>query len=172
LPFASSSFDMVVAGFVVNHLDAPHTALREMARVVRRGGVVLASAFETGPSHVTKEQVDRALASFGFENPAWHDALKTEREPRTGTVDGLRRVAAAGGFASGDVDVVSGAVDSGLRTAADFVDYRFGMASHAPFVASLDAATRARAYDAALAAIGDDPPPLVPTLLVLVARRP
>src|SRR3954453_2495582 len=40
LPFADASFDAVVAGFVVNHLPRPESALAECARVLRPGGSV------------------------------------------------------------------------------------------------------------------------------------
>jgi SAM-dependent methyltransferase len=41
LPFASRAFDVVVASSVLEYVDAPAAVLRECARVLRPGGVVL-----------------------------------------------------------------------------------------------------------------------------------
>src|SRR3954469_4237468 len=46
LPFADASFDAVVAGFVVNHLPRPESALAECARVLRPGGRVAATVWD------------------------------------------------------------------------------------------------------------------------------
>jgi hypothetical protein len=115
-----------------------------------------------------KDDVDRALAPFGFAVPEWHTVMKNDIEPLTATVDGLLRVARAAGV--DDADVVVHHVDSGLRTPDDLVALRFGMATVAPFLARLDAPTREQARAASVAALGDDPPPFVVDLLVLVAR--
>ncbi|MCU1427465.1 MAG: class SAM-dependent methyltransferase [Actinomycetia bacterium] len=167
LPFMGASFDVVAAGCVLNHLPRPDHALREMARVTGPGGCVLASTFGTTEAHPVKEQVDRALATFGFRNPAWHDAMKRDIEPRTATPDGLLAAATAAGISVARVDTL--VIDSGLRTAEDFVHWRLGMASTAPFFAGLDDRSRRGAFDAAVEAVGMSPPPFAPTLLVLVA---
>lgn len=41
LPFRDSSFDLATANMVVEHLDAPETQLREVARVLRPGGLFI-----------------------------------------------------------------------------------------------------------------------------------
>jgi SAM-dependent methyltransferase len=43
LPLRSDAVDVVVAALVVSHLDAPRQALREAARVLRSGGVLVLS---------------------------------------------------------------------------------------------------------------------------------
>lgn len=48
LPFASSSFDIVVSAFVLTHVDDPDAALLDMARVLRPGGRVGLSAWAAG----------------------------------------------------------------------------------------------------------------------------
>jgi SAM-dependent methyltransferase len=41
LPFAEDTFDLVTANMVVEHLDDPATQFREIARVLKRGGVFI-----------------------------------------------------------------------------------------------------------------------------------
>ena len=43
LPFEDGAFDLVVAAFVVNHLDDPRAGVAEMARVTAPGGRVVAT---------------------------------------------------------------------------------------------------------------------------------
>jgi SAM-dependent methyltransferase len=43
LPFQASSFDLVLAGEVIEHMPFPEQLLSEIARVLRHGGVVLGS---------------------------------------------------------------------------------------------------------------------------------
>jgi SAM-dependent methyltransferase len=46
LPFADASFDVVLAGFVINHLPRPERALAEFARVLRPGGRVAVTVWD------------------------------------------------------------------------------------------------------------------------------
>ena len=46
LPWASTSFDAVVSGLVLNFVPAPEHAASEMARVARRGGMVAAYVWD------------------------------------------------------------------------------------------------------------------------------
>jgi SAM-dependent methyltransferase len=41
LPFASGAFDLITANMVAEHLTAPETCFREIARILRPGGIVL-----------------------------------------------------------------------------------------------------------------------------------
>ncbi len=50
LPFADSSFDVVIANQMIYHVPDPSRALREFARVLRAGGVLMAST--VGPGHL------------------------------------------------------------------------------------------------------------------------
>jgi SAM-dependent methyltransferase len=62
LPFAPASFDIAFYHFVLLWLTQPATALREMARVVRRGGVVLALA---EPDYTQRVDEPGELAALG-----------------------------------------------------------------------------------------------------------
>ena len=76
LPLRSRQFDLVVAGFVLNHVAEHVAALRELGRVTRPGGVVLASVFGNERSAL-KEVVDERLQAFG-----WSTAGVVHRRPR------------------------------------------------------------------------------------------
>jgi SAM-dependent methyltransferase len=167
-PFPSGTFDAATAGCVLNHLPDPAAAIRELRRVVRAGGVVLASTFGDEFVHPMKDAVDGALARYGHQPPAWHARVKSDFEPPLATAEGLLATAADGGAGSDSARAVEVQVDSGLRTPDDFVRLRLGMASNAPFYASLDAATQADIYRRALDALGPTVEPYTPSLLVLV----
>lgn len=167
LPFASGSFDAVVACCCLGHLPDPVLALREARRVGRQGSLLLASAFPTGWALPAKVAVEEVLARFGYTPPPWYVAMKRDLEPRVGDATSLRRVAAAAGFAPADVVRLS--VDTGLVNPSDLIAWRLGMAHVAPYVASLDEPSRCMLRAAAEAAL-DGMSPLVVELLVLVAR--
>ncbi|BEL03873.1 hypothetical protein Q0Z83_020640 [Actinoplanes sichuanensis] len=52
LPFAAATFDTVVANHMLYHLDDPAAALRDFARVLRPGGLLLAAV--NGRDHMTE----------------------------------------------------------------------------------------------------------------------
>jgi len=56
LPFADGTFDVVRAERVLQHLDDPEAALREMMRVTRRGGQVLLVDPDHGQSSVALDR--------------------------------------------------------------------------------------------------------------------
>lgn len=66
LPFDDASFDAVVSRSAVHHFAAPAAALREMARVVRRGGRVV---------------IVDVMSAESPEEAALHNALETLRDP-------------------------------------------------------------------------------------------
>ena len=49
LPHADDGFDVVVAGFVLNHVDDPRAGARELVRVAAPGGVVRATIWGSTP---------------------------------------------------------------------------------------------------------------------------
>lgn len=168
LPLRAASVDAVVTACTLSHVPDPVRALGEAERVLRPGGFVLASAFPPGGAHPAKAAVEDALAAFGYEPPGWYRRLKQQGEPATGDPDALLRLAGAAGLGDAAVSCRSVAVD--LETPEAFVDWRLGMASAAPFVAQLAPADQAALREAAIQAVGPQPPPLVVDQLVLAAR--
>jgi SAM-dependent methyltransferase len=92
LPFADNSFDVVIANQMLYHVPDPSQALREFARVLRRGGVLMAStvggghlrelfsieASVFGPTRVLRHhevfgaQSGADLLAECFDDVAWH----------------------------------------------------------------------------------------------------
>jgi SAM-dependent methyltransferase len=65
LPFADDGFDVVVASFVLNHVDDPRAGARELARVAAPGGVLRATIWGSTPAPqavLWNELLDRAGA--------------------------------------------------------------------------------------------------------------
>lgn len=160
VPFADDSFDLVLAAMVLGHLPDPLRAVREARRVAP---ALLASAFDPAWGHPAKSAVDAEMTAFGFVVPDWYQQIKQNsvEDP-----DALTALARAAGY--DDVRVARVDVDAGLEDPGAVVDWRWGMAHLAPFVATLDPAEHDRARLAAESAVAGLPPVVVP-LLVLSA---
>jgi hypothetical protein len=153
---------------VLSHIPTPVEALAEAARVVRTGGAVMTVGFDGRWEFAAKETIERVMGELGFRRPEWYDRFKRDVEPRTAFPDRLTEVADAAGLA--DVEVHACAVDVGVRDTQGIVAWRLGMPMYVPFMAGLDDARRADVLDALHVAVGPNPEPLVPQLLVLSAR--
>ncbi len=166
MPLRSAAFDIAVAAFVLNHLADPRAGLGELHRLVRPGGVVLASSFSIDRAPA-KHAVDVAAAAFGWQAPPWYRQLQ-DRAARVGTADQLAAAARHAGLV--DVTVTDTDVDIGLDDAASVARYRLAMPQLAGFVRALPRARRdalVRAAGAAVAAAGET---FRPAVLELVAR--
>jgi ubiquinone/menaquinone biosynthesis C-methylase UbiE len=153
LPFAAGTFDIAVSGFCLSHLEDPEAAVVESRRVAP---VLLASAFAHESEHPAKAVVDEVLAGYGFDVPPWYEAFKGAAGAGTQDEDEFARLALRAGFS--DVDVLAREVDAGLRTPADVVAWRWGMAHLAPFVAGMSPPEAARARTACETAVEGLPP--------------
>lgn len=169
LPFPAGAFDLAVAAFCLNHLTDPSGGLREMARVTRRGGGVLAATYAADDTHPVKTAVERALAARGWQPPDWYAAIQTAAVPLLATAALAEAALHAAGLASAEVE--SRRVAFGDLRARDLVEWRLGMAHHAPFVSTLDEDARAGLVEDAVAWLGEGPP-LVRSILVLRAIKP
>jgi ubiquinone/menaquinone biosynthesis C-methylase UbiE len=165
LPLHDASFDGAIGAFSVSHVSDPVRAMREARRVVHDGGAMAASTFAAAPEHPAKAAIEKVAASFGFMPPAWYIHFKRVIEPLTNTPDALGRCAEQAELR--DVSVMEVAVDAGVDTAADIVATRLGMAHLARFVDALAPPRRAALVDAAVAAVGPDPQPLRPAVLIV-----
>jgi SAM-dependent methyltransferase len=161
LPFGDDRFDLVMGGFCLGHLPDPGAALAEWRRV---GSATVATAFAPGPPHPAKAAVATAAAEFGFVSPPWHERLKNELEPQVEDPELLTSLGRSAGHRKVEVSQLT--VDTGLRTPAEIVTWRWGMANLAPFVASLSADRRAEARRAAEDAVAGLGPVLVDILVL------
>ena len=171
LPFAGASFDLAVAAFSLNHLADPAAGLREMARVTRPGGALLASAYASDDVHPVRDAVEGALRARGWQPDDWYAVVKHRTAPLLATVESALATARAAGLVEGDAGLDAEAVRVPFADlgSADLVAWRLGMAQHAPFVAGLPAADRAALTADAIARLGDAAPPLVRSIVVLRA---
>jgi SAM-dependent methyltransferase len=168
-PFADGSFDVAVAAFSLNHVTDPAAGLREMARVTRSGGALVASAYAAEDAHPAKAAVEAALAARGWRPDPWQAALRSEAVPRLATAAGVGAALREAGLA-GEVEQLS--VEFPHLDAGDLVAWRLGMAQHADFVSGLPAdEVRAVAADA-VGRLGPDGTMLVRTVVVVRAIRP
>lgn len=169
LPFSEDAFDAAVAAFSLNHLTDPARGLREMARVTRPGGALVAGSYGADDTHPAKAAVEAALTARGWRPEPWYAAVKAEAVPQLATVDACAAVAEAAGL---DAFIEPVPVPFPGLDAADLVAWRLGMAHHAPFLSRLSSNERDAIAADARALLGPVVPPLVRSILVMVAISP
>ena len=171
LPLRDRAVDDAVAAFVLNHVDDPTAALRELARVTRSGGAVLATSPAAGTAHrAVRDRIDAVVADAGFTPPDWYAHLTTVQAPLLGDAPAMREAAETAGLA--DVVVTEHAADVGVERAEDLVDYRLGQAHVAAWLGALPDAGRTELRRAAVAAVAPVMEPYRPPVITLVARVP
>ncbi|MEJ2865087.1 class I SAM-dependent methyltransferase [Actinomycetospora flava] len=171
LPLRDDGVDDAVAAFVLNHVDDPTAALRELARVTRPGGAVLATSPAAGTTHRSvRDRIDAVVADAGFTPPDWYAHLTTVQAPLLGDVTAMRDAVDAAGLA--DVVVTERVADVGVERAEDLVDYRLGQAHVAAWLAALPEGERAELRRASVAAVAPVMAPYRPPVITLVARVP
>jgi SAM-dependent methyltransferase len=169
LPFAASAFGASVAAFSLNHLSDPAAGLREMRRVTRPGGAIVAAAYAADDTHPVKAAVEAAVVARGWEPEPWYAAVRDRTAPLLAAADGFAAAADAAGF---DADIESIRVPFPELDGPALVSWRLGMAQLAPFIARLSPEDRRAVVADSLDALGPAPPELVRSILVLRAVRP
>jgi SAM-dependent methyltransferase len=166
LPVRSHVADLVTASFVLNHLHDPLPAVRELRRVLREGGRVLATTFEGEAPHPAKSALDGVAASFGWVAPDWYLEVKAGTMPVLGSPSLFVAAAEEGGLSDVHVDRV--AVTLHLSP-GELVAWRYGMAQHSSFVARQSPQRRAALLLAAEQAVASLAQPVAMTVLLLSA---
>lgn len=168
LPFPHARFDAAIASFVLNHLDDPVRGLVELVRVLRTGGAVLATVYANSSQSANRDAIDVVARAHGWNPPEWYRDLKATAAPRLGEVAPMTAAAEAAQLV--DVDVTEAAVDVNVTDPAALVDYRFGQAHFADWLAHLESDQRVRVRAAAVAVIAETMEPYRPRVIFLAAR--
>ncbi len=174
LPLADAAVRGALAPFVLNHLDrpvdGPVDGLREVARVVEPGGVVLVSSFSSADRPAVKDLIDGVVVGHGWQPPASYAWIKDHALDLLGSADRMAEVATASGLV--DVQVIEGPVAVGVSSAPELVAFRLGMAHVAAYLASLDPDQRYAIVAEAEAVIEaeHDGSDLAPHVVFLAAR--
>ncbi len=166
LPFGDAAFDIGVAAFVLNHLADPVAGLRELERVTRSDGVVLASVFADDRAPA-KDAIDAVLVAWGWQPPGWYQAMQ-QRAEALATTQKMTDAASHAGFVETMVSCAE--IDVGLDDAPLVVRYRFGMPQVSAYIDSLAPTARAALFADATAAVEQTGQPFRPTVIELVAR--
>jgi SAM-dependent methyltransferase len=166
LPFPDLTFDAVVSAFALNHVTDPAAGLVESARVLISGGALVVSAYAEDDTHPAKGAVEAACEARGWARPGWYVAMQADAAPRLATVERAEAVAHDAGL---EAHVEQRRVPFPELAPADLVAWRLGMAQIAPFVAGLSEADREGLTAEALDRLGDRPPPLVRSIVLLAA---
>ena len=172
LPVGDGAVDGVLAPFVLNHVDRPVEALRELARGAGPGGVVLASTFSDTDRPAVKELVDGVVTAHGWTPPPTYVWLKDRTLGLLGSAALMTEAAVDAGLTG--IEVFEGAVPVGVSSPADLVAFRLGMAHVADYLARLPAGERAAivADAEAVVAAQHDGSDLAPAAVFLAARVP
>lgn len=168
LPLRDASIDLAVAAFSLNHIGDPIPALREVSRVLRPGGGAVVGTYGADDTHPIKDVVERTLSGAGWCPPSWHRWLKGHASVALSTVESVRAATACADLRA--VEVEHRRVPFPDLEPEQLVEWRFGMAQHAPFLATLTSARRSRLVAEACARLGECPP-LVRSVIVLRFRR-
>ncbi len=109
LPFHADSFDLVTANMVVEHLDQPARQFREVARVLRPGGIFLyhtpnADNYQVRVARLVPEGL-KAMLARTLEGRRGEDVFPTHY--RANTAADASRLASESGFLVDRIDFIS-----------------------------------------------------------------
>jgi SAM-dependent methyltransferase len=168
LPFADAAFDAACAGFLLNHLS-PLAALGELARVVRPGGVVLASTWALGPDDPVKSALEALATSWGWVPPLWYREMKTGILPISGDPQCLAATACQAGLV--DVHAKVHFEFLGHLSPHQVVAYRLAVPQVASWASKLGLADQAEFFAQAVGAVRPFVGSWTPAAVLLVGRK-
>jgi len=124
LPFESESFDLVTANMVVEHLDHPERQFREVARVLRPGGIFLyhtpnADNYQVRIARLVPEGLKSMLA-HALEGRHSDDVFPTHY--RANTAADTSRLAGEAGLTVDRIDFISSYPGLGMVPPLAFVE--------------------------------------------------
>ena len=135
---------------------------------MRPGGAVLATVYANSSHSANRDTVDEIARAHGWAPPAWYAELKANAAPLLGASAPMSAAAAAAALV--DIEVDEEPVDVGLTEPGALVDYRFGQAHFAEWLAGLSPDERAAVRTAAIHAIDGAMEPYRPRVVFLTAR--
>jgi ubiquinone/menaquinone biosynthesis C-methylase UbiE len=124
LPFRESSFDLVTANMVVEHLDNPVLQFQEVSRVLKSGGIFVfhtpnAWGYSTMLARLLPESLKLALIRVLQGRPS-EDVFKTFY--RANTEADINRVAVATGFDPREVRLVASSAELAIVPPLAFLE--------------------------------------------------
>lgn len=124
LPFRPESFDLVTANMVVEHLDHPERQFREVARILRPGGVFLyhtpnADNYQVRIARMVPEGLKSMMASM-LEGRRSEDVFPTHY--RANTASDAARLAGDAGLSLARIDFISSYPGLGMVPPLAFVE--------------------------------------------------
>ena len=126
MPFADSTFDVVVCGFGINHFARPLAALGEARRVLVPGGrLALSTWLRPQPGYAPKDITMAALKRHAGRSRTPASEAVDALSELVGSADALSALLSGGGFSA--VRVTVEPVDVGWLGAEAFIDYRLAM---------------------------------------------
>jgi SAM-dependent methyltransferase len=105
LSFANGGFDVTVANFVINHVADPRAAVRELVRVTRPGGIVLATIWPADPVSPMNEIWNSVVREYGAVPPSGQRLRAEDDFERS--AEGLTRLMVDAGLDSVEAQVVA-----------------------------------------------------------------
>jgi SAM-dependent methyltransferase len=149
LPFAAGEFDAALAQLVVNFMSDPVAGLREMARVTRSGGVVVASVWDLAGGR-------SPLGPFWAGIRKVDPQARGERASRGGRQGDLRAIFEEAGL--GEVTEVELPADVRHATFDDWWEpFTLGVGPAGTWLVAQDAATQDAIRAACREELGDGP---------------
>ena len=130
----------------------------------------MAAAYAEDDTHPAKDACEAAASAAGWTPPPWYPTLRAEAVPRLATVDRATTAASDAGLARATAEAVR--VPLPELGPEDLVAWRLGMAQIAPFLATLAEPERDAVRADAVRRLGDDPPVLVRSFIVICWRAP